>query len=210
MSLPILYSFRRCPYAIRARVTLLYSGIPVELREVALRNKPAEFIACSPKATVPVLVFEDGRVLEESLDIMHWALGQNDPDGWLDTDRSAAEKLITENDGAFKKNLDAYKYCSYHPEKTGEEHRAAGEIFLRELEMRLQQPYLLSQRMSLADVAIVPFVRQFANVDLNWFEAAGYENLRGWLQSFRESDLFLASMSKYPAWKAGDTVTVFQ
>jgi glutathione S-transferase len=211
MSLPVLYSFRRCPYAIRARVTLLYSGIPVELREVVLGNKPAEFVACSPKATVPVLELSDGQVLEESLDIMYWALARNDLGGWLDTDRSAAEKLIANNDGVFKKNLDAYKYSNYHPEKTAEEHRAAGEVFLHVLELRLrQQPYLLGSRMSLADVAVAPFVRQFAHVDLDWFEAAGYQSLKDWLQGFKEMDLFIAAMRKYPAWQAGNAVTVFQ
>jgi glutathione S-transferase len=211
MSLPVLYSFRRCPYAIRARVTLLYSGIPVELREVELGAKPPELIACSPKATVPVLLPDEAQVLEESLDIMHWALEQNDPDGWLDTDRSAADTLIATNDGAFKKHLDAYKYSNYHPEKTAEEHRADGEVFLRELELRLkQQPYLLGPKRSFADVAIAPFVRQFANVDFSWFEAAANESLRNWLRNFTESALFLAAMRKYPAWQAGNAVAVFR
>jgi glutathione S-transferase len=211
MSLPVLYSFRRCPFAIRARISLLYSGIPVELREVVLRDKPPEFIACSPKATVPVLLLEDGRLLEESLDILHWALDQNDPDGWLDTDRSAADRLIADNDGAFKENLDAYKYSTQHAEKTEEEHRVAGEVFLRELELRLKrQPYLLGPRRSFADVAVAPFVRQFAHVDFDWFAATGYDSLKAWLQTFKELDLFRAAMRKYPAWRAGDAVTVFQ
>lgn len=211
MSLPVLYSFRRCPYAIRARVTLLYSRIPVELREVELGAKPPEFIACSPKATVPVLLLDDGQVLEESLDIMHWALQQNDPDGWLDTDRAAADTLITNNDGEFKKHLDAYKYSNYHPEKTAAEHRAAGEVFLHELELQLKQhPYLLGPKRSFADVAIAPFVRQFANVDSGWFEATAYESLRNWLRDFTDSALFLAAMRKYPAWQAGDAVAVFR
>jgi len=211
MSLPVLYSFRRCPYAIRARVTLLYSGIPVELREVVLRNKPAEFLACSAKATVPVLVLDDGQVLEESLDIMHWALDQNDPQGWLDTDRSVADMLIANNDGMFKENLDAYKYPDQHPEKNATEHRAAGEVFLLDLEQRLQrQSFLLGPTISLADVAIAPFVRQFAHVDFSWFQATAYERLKDWLQKFKEWDLFLAAMRKYPAWQTGDAVTVFQ
>ena len=211
MSLPVLYSFRRCPYAIRARVTLLYSGIPVELREVVLSNKPPEFIACSQKATVPVLALNDGRVLEESLDIMHWALAQNDPDGWLETDRFAAGKLIAVNDGAFKENLDAYKYADYHPEKTAGEHRAAGEVFLRELELQLQQQtYLLGPKRSFVDVAVAPFVRQFAHVDLDWFEATSYERLKDWLRGFKDLELFVAAMRKFPAWRAGDAATVFQ
>ena len=211
MSLPVLYSFRRCPYAIRARVTLLYSGIPVELREVVLSNKPPEFIACSAKATVPVLAFDDGKALEESLDIMRWALGQNDPHGWLDTDRPAADELINENDAEFKQNLDAYKYAQYHPEKTAEEHRIAGEVFLHALESRLQgNSYLLGSRLSFADVAIAPFVRQFAHVDFDWFEATAYAKLQDWLQRFKELDLFASAMQKYPVWQAGDPVTVFQ
>jgi len=211
MSLPVLYSFRRCPYAMRARVTLLYSGIPVELREVVLGDKPPEFVACSPKATVPVLALDNGQVLEESLEIMYWALAQNDPDGWLHTDRTAAEKLISENDGAFKENLDAYKYSDYHPEKTAEEHRAAGEVFLQELELRLQQQaYFLGANQSIADVAVAPFVRQFAHVDSDWFEATGYEKLKDWLKKFKKLDLFHSAMRKYPAWRAGDSATVFQ
>ena len=211
VSMPILYSFRRCPYAIRARLTLLYSGIAVELREVALGDKPPEFVACSPKATVPVLALDDGQVLDESLDIMNWALEHNDPEGWMNTDRSAAATLVATNDGRFKENLDAYKYSEYHPEKTAEEHRGAGESFLRELELRLEEhPYLLGSRMSFADVAIAPFVRQFAHVDFAWFQATSYENLNQWLQSFKNLHLFLAAMRKYSAWQAGDAATVFQ
>ncbi len=196
---------------MRARVTLLYSGIPVELREVLLDDKPPEFIACSPKATVPVLALADGRVLEESLDIMYWALEQNDPEGWLNADRSVIETLVATNDGVFKENLDAYKYSEYHPEKTAEEHRAAGAVFLHQLDRRLQQqPYMLGSRMSCADVAIAPFVRQFAHVDFEWFQTTSYECLKGWLQRFKELNIFLTAMRKYPAWQAGDAVTVFQ
>lgn len=211
MSMPVLYSFRRCPYAIRARITLLYSGIPVELREVVLRDKPPEFIACSAKATVPVLAFDDGQVLEESLDIMRWSLEQNDPAGWLDTDMRMAEELISDNDGDFKQNLDAYKYADHHPEKTAEEHRAAGEVFLRDLESQLQgRQYLLGSRMSFVDIAVAPFVRQFAHVDFDWFEATEYSGLQDWLRRFKALDLFAAAMRKYPAWRAGDVVTVFR
>ena len=211
MALPVLYSFRRCPYAIRARVTLLYSGIPVELREVVLRDKPPEFVACSAKATVPVLSLDDGRVLEESLDIMNWALEQNDPDGWLDTNGAAADVLIGNNDGAFKQNLDAYKYSNQHPEKTAAEHRAAGELFLQVLESRLaENPYLTGLSLSYADIAIGPFVRQFAHVDLDWFEATDYSRLQDWLRRFKSLDLFAAAMRKYPPWRAGDAVTLFR
>jgi glutathione S-transferase len=211
VSMPILYSFRRCPYAVRARLTLLYSGIPVELREVVLGDKPPEFVACSPKATVPVLALDDGQVLDESLDIMNWALEQNDPEGWLNTDRSVAATLIATNDGRFKENLDAYKYSEYYPDKTAEEHRSAGESFLSALEQRLQQhPYLMGSRMSFADIAIAPFVRQFAHVDFAWFQLTPYGNLNQWLQNFKDLGLFLTAMRKYPAWQAGDAATIFQ
>jgi len=210
MSLPVLYSFRRCPYAIRARVTLIYSGIPVELREVVLSDKPPEFIACSPKATVPVLVLGQGRVLEESLEIMHWALAQNDPDGWLAADGAEVQALIRENDDAFKKNLDAYKYSDRHPEKTAQEHRTEGEEFLQKLEEHLQQaPYLQGPNLTISDIAIAPFVRQFAHVDFEWFQATPYLQLQDWLQRFKKLDLFVNSMRKYPKWQAGDAVTIF-
>lgn len=210
MPLPVLYSFRRCPYAIRARMTLLYSGIPVELREIVLRAKPREFIACSPKATVPVLVLGDNSVLEESLDIMHWALERNDPNAWLDTDIPTAQALIETNDGTFKRNLDAYKYSNQHPQKTVEEHRAAGEAFLRELDALLrEQAYLRGPRITYVDVAIAPFVRQFAHVDFEWFQAAPFGALQDWLQRFKESDLFVAAMKKYAVWQPGNPVTEF-
>jgi glutathione S-transferase len=210
MSLPVLYSFRRCPYAIRARVTLLYSGISVELREIVLRDKPPEFIACSPKATVPVLSLGEGHVLEESLEIMHWTLAQNDPDGWLDGDGAAAEAFITENDDTFKKNLDAYKYSNQYPQKSAEQHRTEGEVFLRKLEEQLHQaPYLQGPKLTMTDVAIAPFVRQFAHVDLQWFQTSAYLRLQDWLQRFKEWDLFVTAMRKFSPWQAGDAMTVF-
>jgi glutathione S-transferase len=202
MTLPILYSYRRCPYAMRARMALREAGIAVEIREIALRDKPREMLAVSPKGTVPVLVLPDSTVIDESLDIMRWALRQYDPDGWLhDETRSLA--LIADNDGAFKQALDRYKYADRYPEKPAAASRAMGEIFLQRLEDHLQrQPGLLGPAPSIADVAIFPFVRQFAMVDSGWFAAAPYPALRDWLERWLGSALFLDIMQKHPPWQS--------
>ncbi|CAM9407563.1 unnamed protein product, partial [Chrysoparadoxa australica] len=205
--LPILYSFRRCPYAMRARMALCYSEIPVELREIKLRDKPAEMLAASPKGTVPVLVLPSGTVIDESLDIMSWALDQNDPQGWLTSDeQEVAKELIRQNDGEFKGWLDRYKYPQRFPDASSAEvYRSQGESFLQELETRLQQHrFLLGERQTLADVALAPFVRQFAHVDMDWFEASDYTALQLWLQEFKSSTLFVDVMKKFPPWHSGD------
>lgn len=212
MPLPILYSFRRCPYAMRARVALLYAGCRVELREVSLKSKPAEMLARSAKGTVPVLITSAGTVLEESLEIMHWALANNDPDNWLLSNVPAgyeqAIELIQENDQVFKKHLDRYKYAVRHPEHSLEHYRAQGEEFLARLEGRLTaQPYLLGQQLSLADIAIAPFIRQFSQVDCAWFEQSPYPQLRRWLDEFLQSALFTSAMRKYPLWQPGEAST---
>jgi len=209
-SLPVLYSFRRCPYAIRARLTLRYAGISCALREVVLGDKPPELIACSPKATVPVLVLDSGEVIDESLDIMLWALGQNDPDGWLDIDTAAANQLIDTNDGEFKAWLDRYKYPEWHPDSKPEECRARCEVFLDEIDRRLrQQAYVCGDRLSLADVALLPFLRQFAFVDIDWFRSSRYGSANEWLQRFLKSDLFASVMHKYPLWRDTGIETTF-
>ncbi|MGP5567742.1 glutathione S-transferase, partial [Pseudomonas helleri] len=178
----VLYSFRRCPYAMRARMALRYSGVPLSIVEVSLKAKPAEMLALSPKGTVPVLVCADGRVIEQSLEIMHWALAQYDPDNWLGPDSAA---LIEENDQVFKVNLDRYKYAIRYPEQPMEHYRAQGAAFLQRLEMMLEQtPYLAGDTLSLADIALAPFVRQFAHVDRDWFEQAPYPRLNAWLERF--------------------------
>lgn len=201
--LPILYSYRRCPYAMRARMALQYAGIAVEIREIALRHKPQHMVALSPKATVPVLVLADETVIDESLDIMFWALSQQDTDGWLDIDLATAKALIQINDGWFKKALDAYKYAERHPEKTQAEHRALGEVFLEQLEGLLQQQQgLCGSLPSLADIAIFPFIRQFKGVDSEWFEAAPYPKLNSWLTTLIQSDLFIRIMQKHPTYLA--------
>jgi glutathione S-transferase len=212
-SLPILYSFRRCPYAIRARLALKYAGVPIELREVALRSKPAQMLALSPKGTVPVLQLPDGRVLQESIDIMVWALEQADADGWLKQGdaRDEAQALIALNDGPFKALLDRYKYPERHPEHTADGYRSeAVQLFIAPLNQRLSSHVcLMGARPSLADMAIIPFIRQFAQVDANWFDSAPHPELRAWLKRLTGSDLFEAVMRpRPPAWQFGDPVTL--
>lgn len=196
----LLYSFRRCPYAMRARMALHYAGCAVDIHEVSLKAKPAALLQRSPKGTVPVLILQD-RVLEQSLDIMHWALAQNDPDNWLlihDGDgRRAIQALIANNDQSFKQHLDRYKYCVRHPEHPQDHYRAQGEVFLQQLETRLQQhDYLVMDRVTLADIAVAPFIRQFSAVDPHWFAHSPYPQLRRWLQRFTDSELFKAVMLK--------------
>ena len=211
--LPILYSFRRCPYAMRARLAVLASGERVELREIVLRDKPAEFLQASAKATVPVLVQNDGAVLEESLDVIDWALFKNDREGWLDFTSDEIEQmrlLIAECDGPFKAVLDAYKYASRNDGINANDERQKAERFLFDLDARLKgNAYLFGARFSLADAAILPFVRQFAHVDRDWFYAQDWPNLTIWLDAFLASDRFASIMQKYPKWQAGDAVTLF-
>ncbi|MBD8149948.1 glutathione S-transferase [Pseudomonas fluorescens] len=196
MSEALLYSFRRCPYAMRARLALRYSGVPVEIVEVSLKAKPAAMLALSPKGTVPVLSV-DGRVIEESLEIMQWALAQHDPDDWLLQGDPQVSALIAENDQVFKHHLNRYKYAERYPEQPMEHYRAEGEVFLQKLEDLLaDREYLLAGHLSLADAAVVPFVRQFAHVDRAWFAGAPYPRLQVWLQRFLESPLFIAVMAK--------------
>jgi len=192
----VLYSFRRCPYAIRARMALRYSGVAVQVLGVSLKGKPAEMLALSPKGTVPVLSV-DGRVIDESLAIMHWALAQHDPEGWLLGGDPAVQSLIEENDQRFKHHLNRYKYAERYPEQPMEFYRAEGEVFLRRLdELLADREYLLADHLSLADVALAPFVRQFAHVDREWFAGTPYRRLQDWLQRFLESPLFVAVMAK--------------
>lgn len=199
MALPILYSYRRCPYAMRARMAIWAANIQVEVREVSLRDKPAHLLQISPKGTVPVLQLPDGTVLEQSLDIMHWALTQNNPQGWLNADRDAVNALITINDGAFKQALDRYKYPDRYPGHPQTFYREQGEQFLQRLETALQQhASLLGDSASMADVAIFPFIRQFSAVDAEWFASSSYPKLRVWLAGWLESPLFAEVMQKFP------------
>ncbi|AXJ05445.1 glutathione S-transferase [Pseudomonas fluorescens] len=191
-----LYSFRRCPYAMRARMALRYSGVPVEIVEVSLKAKPAQMLAISPKGTVPVLD-AGGQVIDESLEIMHWALAQNDPDNWLLGGDSRIAELIEANDQVFKVHLNRYKYAERYPEQPMEVYRAEGARFLQQLDELLEgRDYLLTGHPSLADIALLPFVRQFAHVDRDWFAQTPYVRLQAWLQRFLESELFTGIMKK--------------
>ncbi|MDO6413550.1 glutathione S-transferase [Sphingomonas sp. BIUV-7] len=204
MADPILYSFRRCPYAMRARMALLVSGTPFELREVKLSAKPPEMIAASPKGTVPVLLFSDGQVIDESLDIMRWALSVHDPEDWLAGDDA---RLIEANDGAFKHHLDRYKYPHRHGSDAAE-HRAAGLAILATLEQRLGvQPYLCGPTRSLTDAALMPFVRQFAATDPAWFDAQALPAVQRWLAEQLASPLFARVMTRQDPWLAPDEPT---
>jgi len=201
MTIPILYSYRRCPYAMRARMALRYSNITVDIHEVSLKNKPAQMLAASPKATVPVLVLNDGKVIEQSLDIMDWALAQQDIYEWLLSKQPElliqAKALITENDSSFKQALDRYKYAVRFPEKPQQAYRIEGEIFLQKLEDLLSKhQHLLRDEVSIADIAIFPFIRQFRGVDEAWFEQAPYAKLRRWLDELVSSTLFASIMQK--------------
>lgn len=208
---PILYSFRRCPYAMRARMALAVSGTVCRLREVELRNKPAELIAASPKGTVPVLVAEigagAGQVIDESLAIMSWALARNDPEGWLAGDDP---DLIARNDGPFKQALDRYKYPNRYDLHDSSPYREAGLESLVLLNQRLEKSaYLTGNHRALADVAIFPFVRQFAEVDRGWFEALPLAALQRWLGEHLASALFASVMTRYAAWRAGQPEPLF-
>tara|TARA_R110002096_G_scaffold44524_6_gene119776 strand:- start:150 stop:800 length:651 start_codon:yes stop_codon:yes gene_type:complete len=206
MPLPILYSFRRCPYAMRARLALAVSGLAVEHREVVLRDKPPQMLEVSPKGTVPVLVLPDGEVVDESEDVMLWALRQHDPLSWLEPETESLEAmrvLVRRTEDEFKTHLDRYKYENRYEGADSEEHRGIAAFFLRELDARLGQgKYLFGERQSFADAAIAPFVRQFANTDRAWFDEQPWAALRLWLEEFLASELFVGIMGKHAKWVA--------
>ena len=211
-TLPVLYSFRRCPYAMRARLALHASSIALEHREVVLKNKPGHMLALSPKGTVPVLWLPDGqghpggRVLEQSLDIMLWALRQHDPLAWLPASDAAmadALALIAHNDGPFKQQLDRYKYPNRSGLQNGVADRDEAALWLHRLDVRLRaQPFLSGLRFGLADAAVAPFVRQYAHTDPAWFAAQPWGPLAAWLDAFEGSALFEAIMQRHAPWQA--------
>ena len=209
MPMPVLYSFRRCPYAMRARMAVDYSGLSVELREVLLRDKPAAMLALSDKKKVPVMQQPDGGVLDESLDIMLWALSQADPDDWLNN-KACSLALIDRCDNEFKPWLDRYKYADRYPAESAEHYRSQGQFFLNDLEQHLTETgHLCSDAMSLADIAVAPFVRQFAHVDKAWFDAQTWTHLQQWLKDILESSLFTRCMVKYERWQPGMATALF-
>ena len=212
-TLPILYSFRRCPYAMRARLALAISGQACELREVFLKSKPAELLEASAKASVPVLVLPSCKVIDQSLDIMQWVLQRNDPAQWLPTNPEQAapmQSLIDECDQTFKHHLDRYKYPNRYEGADAMQHRAAAAAWLKQLAQQLSpEGWLFGPAASLADMAIAPFVRQFAQTDTLWFEQQDWPALQTWLSRIVSSALFKSVMHKYPAWESGSIGPTF-
>ncbi|SMR82461.1 Glutathione S-transferase [Aliiroseovarius halocynthiae] len=204
---PILYSFRRCPYAIRARLAIASAGVPVELREILLRDKPAAFLDASPSATVPCLVSNSG-VLDESLDVMTWALGQSDPEDLLNMP-DAGHDLIQMFDGPFKRALDLTKYAVRHPDSDPDVTRADAMKMLATLEDQLADGWLFGARPTLADLAALPFVRQFANIDKPRFDTEATRHVSAWLETFLASDRLNFVMRKYAVWAEGDAPVTF-
>lgn len=213
MTHAILYSFRRCPYAMRARLALAVSGIQVEIREITLRDKPRAMLDLSPKGTVPVLITPDGTLVEESLDLMYWALRQSDPESWLVTASqqvTLTRQLIQQNDSEFKQYLDRYKYADRYPEHSEIYYRQQAEKTLVNLEKNLStNGCLVSENITLADMAILPFIRQFALVDKDWFDSAPYPLLKVWIEKFLNSELFKSIMQKLSPWQDGDNIILF-
>lgn len=205
---PILWSFRRCPYAMRARLAVSSSGVQVELRDILLKDKPAEFKQASAKGTVPVL--ETGlSIIAESRDIMLWALSRNDPSGWLAGSDQAAT-LIDINDGPFKRALDHTKYAVGFPDRDAPADRARAASYLLPLNDRLgHHAHLLREDETMADAALRPFVRQFANIDRPWFDAQDWPHLIRWLTAFETSASFRAIMAKHPVWTPGAPAIYF-
>ncbi len=196
---PIFWSFRRCPYAMRARLAVQSSGVRVELREILLKDKPEAFLQTSASATVPAV--KDGDlILDESFDVMRWALDKADPEGWLDMPQGW-DAWIEECDGPFKAALDHTKYAVRYPDRDEAEEREKASVFLRKLDTQLEgQTFLFGDRATLADMAILPFVRQFANTDRAWFDAQDWPNLIRWLDAFLDSADFAGIMSKFKPW----------
>ena len=202
---PILYSFRRCPYAIRARWALLSSNIYVELREVVLKDKPNEFLKVSNSGTVPCLQLKD-KIIDESIDIMIWALRKNDPEGWLDMP-AEGHRLIDEVEKKFKPNLDKTKYATRYPQDDSKVSKNLAIEYLINLDKKIKGEFLFGEQPKLADIAIFPFIRQFANIDINWFNEFGWEKLQNWLKAFVGSNMFDKSQRKFVQWRpAADPV----
>jgi glutathione S-transferase len=208
MQTPILYSFRRCPYAMRARLAIAYSQMNVVLREVVLKNKPAAMLEVSAKGTVPVLCLGDGTIIDESLDIMKWAVAHQQGK-WLSANEQQLT-LIAHCDHVFKGWLDKYKYADRHPENTMTYYREQCSDFLVVLEQQLREShYLFGDQMSFADAAIFPFIRQFAHVDRQWFYQSEFTNVQRWLTLQLDSPLFQTIMFKYKPWQEEDDAVLF-
>lgn len=201
MTFPVLYTFRRCPYAMRARLALLSSGTVCECREIKLSAKPEAMLNASPKGTVPVLVLSESHVIDQSLDIMKWTLSQSDPENWLE---NARFDLIERNDTLFKHHLDLYKYATRH-QSDPHHHRHEALQILLDLEKLLgTTSFLNGARFGLTDAAIAPFVRQFAATDSEWFEAQKIPHLQTWLRDFISSRRFEQIMHRFNPWRPND------
>ena len=210
-NLPILYSFRRCPYAMRARMAIHISSQKCEIREVLLRDKPPSMLEYSSKGTVPVLVLQSGEVIDESLDVIDWALNLNDPDNWQRSkDNEKTKELIKINDGEFKYHLDRYKYSKRYDNEDPEFHRKKCLSFIEKVNSELQNSkYIFDDAISYIDISLLPFIRQFRIADNEWFDELPYENVKSWLSKFLDSSLLNSIMKKYDLWKEGDEVTIF-
>ena len=207
-NLAILYSFRRCPYAMRARLAIQSSGIKVQLREIVLRDKASEFLASSPKGTVPILIYGN-KVIEESLGVMQWALSQADPEGWLKVPEARYD-WISRNDGPFKTALDRTKYSERFPNLDANLEQEKAAKFLEDLNSQIgDSPWMFGTNCSLVDMAIIPFVRQFSKIDSGWFNAQGWQNLHRWLNAFLNSSRFNLIMDKYDKWVPGNPIVSF-
>ncbi len=213
MDTPVLYSFRRCPYAMRARMAIYVSNQQVTLREIVLRDKPDHMLEISPKGTVPVLQLQDGKVVDESLDVMLWALSKNDPEGWLEAENGSKEDMLalikaTETD--FKPHLDRFKYSTRYEDVDPAEHQKLARDFLGLLNDRLANGRsLFGEKRALADYAIMPFVRQYVNADRAWREETIHPHTLRWLDEMLEEEPFTRIMQKFQQWKPEDTVTLF-
>lgn len=197
---------------MRARMAIYQANIRCELREVVLKEKPESMLSLSNKGTVPVLYTQDKKIIDQSLDVMYWALEQNDPDDWLDRSSKESRSLIDKNDNEFKYYLDRYKYHVGYPEHSQEYYRDKALVFFEQLERSLKSSKdlaLLGKKLSLTDIAIFPFVRQFAYVDLDWFKASPYEFLKDWYIQIEKSSLFQGCMTKYEQWLPENTPVYF-
>jgi len=208
--LPILYSLRQCPYAIRARMGLLLAKQPVILRDVDMKNKPADMLAASPKATVPVLVINQSSVIEQSLDIMLWALSKNDPKQLLHGDQVAMLELIHRTDNEFVDALKKYKAASRYHDDEKDSYRLHCEAYINDLEQRLtQHEYIMGDSPSLTDYAILPFIRQFSRVERQWYRQAPYPSTQRWLNKHYQQTVFTQAMAPYKPWHKGDAAIFF-
>ena len=207
--IPILFSFRRCPYAMRARIAIKLCSLECEIREINLKLKNKEFLELSPKGTVPVLVLPDDKIIEESMDIIHWAISNNDPYNLKLKNLEIYNKdmeLISIFDNEFKYHLDRYKYNSRYKGINKEEHKYKARDLLVNLNNSLKEKqWLNGENISISDISILPFIRQYRIADIKWFdEKLELPNINRWLDKFLNSKIFNNVMKKYKIWETTD------